>query len=64
MEGPRDIVSALSIEGAHTFPESQFAPKGLKVAAGRPLSQANVQADRASIVADYLKAELCSFELP
>jgi outer membrane protein insertion porin family len=55
-EGPRDIVNALSIEGAHTFPESQFAPKGLKVAAGQPYSQANVQADRASIVANYLKA--------
>ncbi len=56
MEGPRDIVSALSIEGAHTFPEAQFAPKGLKVAAGQAYSQANVQADRASIVASYLKA--------
>ena len=55
-EGPRDIVKALSIEGAHTFPESQFAPKGLKVAAGQPYSQANVQADRASIVANYLRA--------
>ena len=55
-EGPRDIVNALSIEGANTFPQSQFAPKGLKVAAGQPYSQANVQADRASIVANYLKA--------
>ena len=55
-EGPRDIVNALSIEGAHTFPQSQFAPNGLKVAAGQPYSQANVQADRASIVANYLKA--------
>ena len=55
-EGPRDIVNALSIEGAQTFPESQFAPKGLKVAAGQPYSQANVQADRASIVANYLRA--------
>ncbi len=55
-EGPRDIVNALSIEGAHTFPQSQFAPDGLKVAAGQPYSQANVQADRASIVANYLKA--------
>lgn len=55
-EGPRDIVNALSIEGANTFPESQFAPNGLKVAAGQPYSQANVEADRASIVANYLKA--------
>ena len=55
-EGPRDIVNTLSIEGANTFPESQFAPKGLKLAAGQPYSQANVQTDRASIVANYLKA--------
>jgi len=55
-EGPRDIVSSFSIEGASTFPQSQFAPNGLKVAAGQPYSQANVQADRASIVANYLKA--------
>lgn len=55
-EGPRDIVNALSIEGANTFPESEFAPNGLKVAAGQPYSQANVEADRGSIVANYLKA--------
>ena len=55
-EGPRDIVNTLSIEGANTFPQSQFAPKGLRVAAGQPYSQANVQSDRASIVANYLKA--------
>jgi len=55
-EGPRDIVDALSIEGAKTFPQSQFAPKGLKVTAGQPYSQANVAADRATIVSNYLKA--------
>ena len=55
-EGARDIVNSLSIEGATTFPESQFAPTGLKVAAGQPYSQANVQADRASVIANYLKA--------
>ena len=55
-EGPRDIVSSFSIEGASTFPQAQFAPNGLKVAVGQPYSQANVQADRASIVANYLKA--------
>jgi outer membrane protein assembly factor BamA len=55
-EGPRDIVQSLNIEGANTFPESQFAPHGLKVAAGQPYSQSNVQADRANIVANYLKA--------
>ena len=45
-EGPRDIVNSLTIEGAETFPESQFAPDGLKVAAGQPYSQAHVEADR------------------
>ena len=55
-EGPRDIVSSLQIEGADTFPESKFAPKGLKLAVGKPYSQAFVQADRATIVASYLQA--------
>ena len=55
-EGPRDIVSSLRIEGANTFPESKFAPEGLKLGAGKPYSQALVEADRATIVANYLKA--------
>ncbi len=56
-EGPRDIVNTLSIEGANTFPESQFAPKGSE---GSPrasrIRKPDVQADRASIIANYLKA--------
>jgi len=55
-EGPRDIVNSLAIQGAKTFPESQFAPNGLKVASGQPYSQAKVQADRAGIMANYFKA--------
>jgi outer membrane protein insertion porin family len=55
-EGPLDIVNSLQIEGADTFPEDKFAPGGLKLDAGKPYSQALVQADRASIVAQYLKA--------
>lgn len=55
-EGPRDVVNSLSIQGARTFPQSQFAPDGLKVAVGQPYSQARVRADRASIVAHYLQA--------
>jgi outer membrane protein assembly factor BamA len=55
-EGPRDVVNSLTIEGADTFPQSQFAPTGLKIAAGKPYSQARVKADRASIVAHYLQA--------
>jgi outer membrane protein insertion porin family len=55
-EGPRDVVNALTIQGADTFPESQFAPGGLKVVAGQPYSQAHVEADRAGIMAHYLEA--------
>jgi outer membrane protein assembly factor BamA len=55
-EGPRDIVNSLTIEGAGTFPQAQFAPEGLKLAAGQPYSQARVEADQASIVAHYLQA--------
>jgi outer membrane protein insertion porin family len=56
VEGPRDIVSSLKIEGADTFPESKFAPGGLKLAEGKPYSQKLAEADRASIVAHYLQA--------
>ncbi len=56
VEGPRDIVSSLKIEGADTFPESKFAPGGLKLAEGKPYSQKLVETDRASIVAHYLQA--------
>jgi outer membrane protein insertion porin family len=56
VEGPRDIVSSLKIEGADTFPESKFAPSGLKLAEGKPYSQKFVQSDRANIVAHYLQA--------
>jgi outer membrane protein insertion porin family len=55
-EGPRDTVSSLRIEGAATFPESQFAPTGLKLAPGKPYSQRFVEDDRAGIIANYLKA--------
>ena len=55
-EGPRDVVGSLTVEGAETFPPSQYAPQGLKLAAGRPYSQTHVQNDRATIVANYLRA--------
>jgi outer membrane protein insertion porin family len=55
-EGPRDVVNALQIEGADTFPPNKFAPKGLKLGAGKPYSQALVELDRANIVAEYFKA--------
>jgi outer membrane protein assembly factor BamA len=55
-EGPRDVVNSLTIEGADTLPQAQFAPDGLKLAVGQPYSQAHVKADRANIVAHYLQA--------
>jgi outer membrane protein insertion porin family len=62
-EGPRDVVSSLKVEGANTFPRSQYAPNGLKTEEGKPYSSAHVSADRAMIVANYLKAGYltCSF---
>jgi outer membrane protein insertion porin family len=54
-EGPRDIVNSIKIVGAK-LPQSQFAPKGLMLAAGQPYSQAHVRADRTNIIAHYLQA--------
>src|SRR6202044_3986942 len=45
VEGPRDIVTSLKIEGADTFPEAKFAPNGLKLAEGKPYSQKSVEWD-------------------
>jgi outer membrane protein insertion porin family len=55
-EGPRDVVNSLNIEGNDTLTAAQFAPDGLKLAAGQAYSQAHVEADRANIVAHYLQA--------
>ena len=55
-EGPRDIVNSLRIQGDDTFSPSSFAPAGLKLGVGKPYSQALVESDRATIVANYLKA--------
>lgn len=55
-EGPRDIVASLKVEGADTFPASQYAPHGLRTVAGQPYSGAHVVADRTEIMANYLKA--------
>jgi len=55
-EGPRDIVNSIKIVGADTYPEADFTPGGLKLAAGQPYSQAHIQADRANIMSHYLQA--------
>jgi outer membrane protein assembly factor BamA len=56
IEGPRDVVNGVNIEGARTFSESQFAPGGLKVRAGQPYSSAHVEEDRNTILANYYRA--------
>jgi outer membrane protein insertion porin family len=55
-EGPQDIVQSLKIEGSETFPQSRFAPSGLKLGEGKAYSQKLVESDRANIVAHYLQA--------
>jgi outer membrane protein assembly factor BamA len=55
-EGPRDVVSSLQVQGADTFPPAQYAPEGLKLAAGQPYSTRGVQSDRANVIANYLRA--------
>jgi outer membrane protein insertion porin family len=54
-EGVRNIVNSLKIEGADTLPESQYAPAGLKLAAGNPYSQSLVQDDRKNVLSRYLE---------
>lgn len=53
-EGPQDIVEGLRIEGNQSLPESQMAPKGLKLAAGKPYSQNAANQDRNQILESYL----------
>ena len=55
-EGPRNVVNSVQIVGNRTFPESEFAPHGLKVRADQPYSQAHVEQDRSTILANYLRA--------
>jgi outer membrane protein insertion porin family len=56
VEGPRDVVNSLTIEGDQTLPESKFAPNGLHITSGEPYSQRLVEADRKEIVQNYLEA--------
>ncbi len=53
-EGPLDTVEALQIVGNNSVPVSQLAPKGLKLAPGKPYSQTLLREDRNQIVARYL----------
>ena len=53
-EGPQDTVKELHIIGADKLPESQYAPKGLKLVVGGPYSQQLVQEDQKNVMAHYL----------
>jgi outer membrane protein insertion porin family len=55
VEGERDIVEAMHIQGNDSQPVSQLAPKGLNLAQGKPYSQKLVQEDRNTMMASYLK---------
>jgi outer membrane protein insertion porin family len=55
VEGERDIVEAMHIQGNDTQPVSALAPKGLNLAQGKPYSQTLVQQDRNTMMANYLK---------
>lgn len=54
-EGPQDIVESLNLEGNDTQPVEQLAPKGLRLAPGKPYSQKRADEDRNHIVARYLQ---------
>ena len=64
VEGPRDIVSSLKIEGADTFPESKFAPDGLKLAVGKPYSQKLVTAGPRQYCCSLSAGGLPDLQLP
>ena len=55
VEGERDIVEAMHIQGNDTQPISNLAPKGLNLGQGKPYSQKLVQEDRNTMMASYLK---------
>lgn len=53
-EGPLDIVESLQINGMKTESLAEVAPRGLKLAPGKPFSGPLVQQDRNQIIARYL----------
>lgn len=55
VEGERDLVDSLRIEGNRSLSQADFAPKGLKLGPGKPYSGHLVDDDRDQIMAAYLK---------
>jgi outer membrane protein assembly factor BamA len=56
VEGTRDTVRELRLEGNATMPVAQLAPKGLKLIAGQPYSQSKADLDRQTITVKYLES--------
>src|SRR5437016_6794006 len=54
-EGVQDVVENLKIEGNHSIPETDLAPKGLNLIAGKPYSAQLLDKDRDQIIATYLE---------
>ena len=55
VEGERDVVEAMHIQGIQSQSLYVLAPKGLNLATGKPYSQRFVQEDRNTLMASYLK---------
>ena len=55
VEGERDVVEAMHVEGNDTQSLSVLAPQGLNLAAGKPYSQTLTQEDRNTLMSNYLK---------
>ena len=55
VEGERDIVGAMQVQGNDTQSLSVLAPKGLNLAPGKPYSQMLAQEDRNTLMSNYLK---------
>jgi outer membrane protein assembly factor BamA len=53
-EGVQDVVESLRIEGNNSIPETDLAPKGLNLIAGKPYSAQLLDKDRDQIIATYL----------
>jgi outer membrane protein insertion porin family len=54
IEGPRDVVESLQLEGNKSMSQQQLAPKGMNLEPGKPYSTQLLSKDRDLIMATYL----------
>lgn len=54
VEGPRDVVESLQVEGNKSMTQGQLAPKGMNLEPGKPYSTQLLTKDRDLIMATYL----------